>query len=159
MIRSKVTNVFFVPVALLLVTSCATGPTQPVYKAGAVGMAQTTLRGVVVGVREVKIDGNTDGLNTGGAIGGAAGSAIGAIAGSENHRLVGMGIGGVAGLVSGHFINRAINKKHGFEYQVVADNGQRYTIVQPSDVVFGVGDRVLISLPCGNIPGRLMPCD
>ncbi|MDR1597496.1 MAG: hypothetical protein LBR89_00980 [Holosporales bacterium] len=157
--REEIVRVLSMSSLALLLTSCATGPSLPVYKSNAVGMAQTTLRGVITGAREVVIDNSSKGGNTGRVAGSVAGATIGAVAANEGHKLLGAGVGGAVGLLAGHLVGNAVSKKHGFEYQVMADNGQRLTIVQPANVVFYVGDRVYISLPCGNAPGRLTPCN
>jgi outer membrane lipoprotein SlyB len=142
---------------LLTLTSCATGPGLPVYNVGSIGIAQTTLPGVVVGARLVKIDGSSSGLNKGATIGTAVGGALGSLFAGSNHRSLGMALGGATGLVAGQAVNTRVNSSMGWEYQVQAANGQLYTIVQPEKVLFPVGARVMLTLPAGHSPGRLMP--
>ncbi|MDR0631415.1 MAG: hypothetical protein LBF66_02500 [Holosporales bacterium] len=148
---------FTLSCALLLLSSCATGPGLPVYNTASVGMPQTTLPGTVIAVRAVQIDGSSQGLNKGAAIGGALGTALGGLVAGSSNRTLGMALGGATGLVTGQAIQSSANTKLGWEYQVQAANGQLFTIVQPQSVVFAVGARVMLTLPVGNCPGRLTP--
>ncbi|MDR2464471.1 MAG: glycine zipper 2TM domain-containing protein [Holosporales bacterium] len=147
-------NSFYL-IPFLLLTACVTIPGSTDYQAGSIGYPQVTLRGIVVGVRQVKI---TDASNTGvgTAIGGGAGAALGALVGGSNHRLLGAGVGGAAGLLGGHLIGKKTSVKPGHEYQVQADNGILYTIVQGPDVVLAEGQRVIITLPTKGTAGRLV---
>jgi outer membrane lipoprotein SlyB len=142
---------------LIFLVSCTTTGGLPVYQASSIGMPQITLRGRIESVRVVKISGLQSGVNKGAAIGSVAGGALGSVVAGEGHRLVGLAIGSAAGLLAGQAVNSVASPTLGNEYQVLADNGRRYTMVQPANVVFAVGDSVLISLPRGNNPGRLIP--
>ncbi|MDR0625166.1 MAG: hypothetical protein LBF72_01825 [Holosporales bacterium] len=139
--------------AMLLVTSCATDFGTSTYQAANLGQAQTTLHGVVLSVREIALE-STDALAP--ALGAGLGSIAGALIGGSNNRLTGAALGGVAGAAGGHIV-KPTKKQKGFEYEVRADDGHMYTIVQGPDVVLAAGQRVSIVLPSGGNRGRLLP--
>jgi outer membrane lipoprotein SlyB len=105
----------------------------------------------------VKIDGSSQGLNKGAAVGSAVGGALGGLFAGSNNRTLGIALGGATGLITGQAIHSKANSGMGWEYQIQAANGQLYTIVQPPNVVFALGARVMLTLPAGHNPGRLMP--
>ncbi|GHS95454.1 hypothetical protein AGMMS49949_09790 [Alphaproteobacteria bacterium] len=148
------TNLRIVASAALLLTSCSTDLGTS-YTASDVGQARTTLRGTVRRVRVVTIKG--EGMNAGAAVGTGAGALAGALIGGSEHRLLGAALGGAAGLAGGQAVGRQIAKKKGYEYEVLANNGIVYTMVQGPNVVLQVGDQVTIVLPNNGRPGKLIP--
>jgi outer membrane lipoprotein SlyB len=137
-----------------LMTSCLTDLGTSTYKSSDLGHAQSTLHGVVLSVRKVAIEGTSV---VAPAVGAGLGSVAGALVGGTGNRLAGAAIGGVAGAVGGHLIKPKSNRE-GFEYEVRADNGRIYTIVQGPDIKLNVGERVSIVFADGSSRGRLLPC-
>lgn len=144
------------PITLAL-TSCATDIGSSNYNTSSVGIAQTSIPGVIIAMRPVTI--NNDSANPGSVIGTGAGAAVGALAGGSKHRFLGAGIGGAAGLVSGQLLGKKIAQKQGFEYQIRASNGHIYTIIQGNDIILSIGQHVMVILPQGKAKGRLIPCN
>lgn len=140
--------------SLLLITSCTTDLGTSTYQSSSLGRAQVTLHGTIISVREVAVETPN---HTGTAIGTGVGAMAGALIGGSNNRFLGAGLGGAVGAAAGHAI-KPKSKTKAYEYQVAADNGQIYTMVQGSDVVLQPGQRVSVILPDGSSNrGRILP--
>ncbi len=128
--------------AVTLVAGCATSSSSGrVYSSGQARQEQTVRMAVVESVREVTLEGNTQGpvgTIAGGAIGGIAGSNVGGGRGST----VGSILGAVAGGVAGNAIERNVTRKKGLEITVRLDNNELRAITQEADEEFRPGERV-----------------
>ncbi|MDR3285139.1 MAG: glycine zipper 2TM domain-containing protein [Holosporales bacterium] len=151
----KILNIIATIPVLLTLTSCTTDIGTSTYQTSNIGRPQITMHGTVLSVREVDLE-STNYVAP--SIGAGLGAIAGAFLGGSQHRVTGAAIGGAAGAVGGHVI-KPKTKRKGYEYQVQADSGHIYTIVQGPDIVLSVGQRVSIIFPEGGdeLRGRLLP--
>lgn len=117
------------------------------YDVQSVGQVSTTLKGVIVSTRKIKIRGDNNPQEPG--IGAAAGGIGGAVAGStigggNRMPLLGAVAGSIAGGVAGHLIESKLKEQDGVEYQVKLDRGDLITIAQGAEPKMVTGQRVLI---------------
>lgn len=128
---------------VFFLAGCATNISPQTYSIGSVGQVNRTIPGRIISAREIEVLGTT---HLGGSSGAAAGAVIGSGAGGGNNRggLVGAIGGAVAGGLAGASIEANATKQKGMEYVVESENGNLMTLVQGADVVFVVGQRVLI---------------
>jgi outer membrane lipoprotein SlyB len=130
-------------IAIVLVAGCVSNVSPSTYSVGSVGQVNRTVAATVISVRGIGIAGTT-------ALGGTAGAATGAAAGSgiggSNARanIVGAIGGAIVGGLVGASIEANATGQTGMEYVVETENGNLMTIVQGSDSVFVVGQRVLV---------------
>ena len=130
-------------IALSALAGCATQSSSgQVYREGETRRAQIVEQGTVESVRQVTIQGDTNGVGTaaGGIIGGLAGSNVGGGSG----RAVGAIVGAVAGGVAGQAVERNASQRAGLEITVRMDNGTLRSYVQDADEQFRPGERVRI---------------
>jgi outer membrane lipoprotein SlyB len=126
-----------------LLSGCVSSNDSGTYSRSQVGQVNQVDTGMIVSVRQVKIEGTRSGVGTGaGAIAGAAGGSQ--IGGGTASNVA----GGVAGAVIGGLIGAAIEegatRSTGFEYTIRLDDGRTITIVQGKDVVIAPGTRVQV---------------
>jgi len=98
--------------------------------------------GVVVAVRNVKIEGTKTPIGTGAGavVGGLAGSEVGSGRGS----VVGAVVGAVAGGLAGSAIEESATRQNGLEITVRLDSGRTIAVTQGADEYFRPGDRVRV---------------
>lgn len=128
--------------ASLALAGCAGGLGSSDYGRGQARTAQEVQMGVVVDVREVRLEGTKTPVGTaaGAVVGGVAGSEIGGGKGS----VVGAVLGAVAGGVAGAAIEESITRQKGLEITVKLDSGRTIAVVQAADENFRPGDRVRV---------------
>lgn len=111
--------------------------------------------GVVVDVREGKIEGNQSGV---GAIGGAAmGGVVGNLFGGGKGNAIATVGGAVAGGVAGNAVEKGVTGSKALQISVKLDaSGKVIQVVQGTDIPFTVGQRVrVVTQPGGN--SRVQP--
>ena len=132
----------------LLMGGCARQISPNVYSESHVGEASRSFRGIVVGMRDVEIEGkeklqdNTLGLIGGGVAGGLLGNQFG----GGHGNVAATAAGALAGAVGGTFLQKELEKQNAVEYTVELTGGEMRTIVQGPEPRFGVGQRVLVMI-------------
>lgn len=124
-----------------LLAGCASrSQSGKVYTQGQAKMTHTVELGTVTRVESVTIEGTQSGAGTigGGVVGGILGSMVG---GGKGSALMAVG-GAVAGAVGGSMAEKKITTKQALEIEVQLDTGGIQLVVQETDEVFAVGDRV-----------------
>lgn len=143
----KILSVLLCAFVLLSTTSCTRKINPNIYKAGAVGEASTTYRGVVIGTRTVQVDETEHfGENTtGGAVGAIGGGLIGSqIGGGTTAPIIGALAGALAGGLGGAYLQEQMGSQAGIEYTVELTSGKIMTVVQGPENVYAVGQPVLV---------------
>ena len=137
-------SLFFLNLALLafIIQGCAPSASGKVYTRDQARQGMQVHYGTVQQVSEVTIEGTESGLGT--LAGGALGAGVGQTMGSGAGRTLGAIVGGVAGVFAGKAAEKGMTTKAALEIVVTLDNGEILSVVQESDVVFGVGDRVRV---------------
>jgi outer membrane lipoprotein SlyB len=122
--------------------ACSPNLSPDTYATAAVQQANKVEQGVVIGVREVKVDvAGTTGAVTGGAAGGIAGSQVpGGSATAAFGALGGTLVGGLIG--SG--VEKAAGATRAFEYVVRKPNGDLISVTQRDHVPLALGEKVLV---------------
>ena len=131
----------------LAISACTPNLGGSDYDVQSVGQVSTTLKGVIVATRKIKIraSDNPQEPGTGAAIGGIGGAVAGSTIGGGHHMpLVSAVVGGIAGGVAGHMLEKKIKEQDGVEYQVKLDRGDLITIAQGLEPKMAVGQRVLV---------------
>lgn len=129
-------------VATLALSGCASGLGSADYGRSQARTVQEVQTGVVVGVRNVKIEGTKTPVGTvaGAAVGGIAGSQIG----GGNGQIAGAVLGAVLGGIGGSAIEEKVTSQTGVEVTVKLDSGRTIAITQGADEQFRIGDRVRV---------------
>jgi outer membrane lipoprotein SlyB len=127
---------------VLLLAACGGDYSPNTYNATAVQQANNVARGVIVGVREIKVSASeTVGAVTGGALGGIAGSQVpGSTLGEAFGTVGGTLLGGLVGAGAEH----AVQDTTAYEYIVRKTNGDLVSVTQKDDVPLAVGQHVLV---------------
>lgn len=135
------------PLALILFTTlalsgCASGVGSADYERSQARSVQEVQTGVIVGLRNVKIEGTKTPVGT------VAGAAVGGIAGSQlgggNGQVVGAVLGAVLGGLGGSAIEEKVTSQPGVEVTVKLDTGRTIAITQGIDEQFRIGDKVRV---------------
>lgn len=129
-------------VTALTLAGCASGLGSGDYSRSQARSAQEVHMGVVVAVRNVKIEGTKTPIGTGAGavVGGLAGSEVGSGRGS----VVGAVVGAVAGGLAGSAIEEGATRQNGLEITVRLDSGRTIAVTQGADEYFRPGDRVRV---------------
>ncbi|HVJ31617.1 MAG TPA: hypothetical protein VND94_00760 [Terriglobia bacterium] len=131
------------PVLALCLLGCAPSNTASTYTEGEIGRAATVMRGTVVAIRQVTIQGDSSGAGmVGGAVaGGAAGTMV-----SSNPALAVAGAAGgaVIGGVAGAITEDALRRGGAMEMVIQQENGQTIAIVQTNEEGLKAGDHVMV---------------
>jgi len=144
--------VLLASVPLILLGGCASNISSQSYEVGAVGHTSKVVPATVISARPVEVAGTKNiGTPIGAVAGGVAGSAIG---GGARSNILGAIGGAVIGGIAGSAIESGVTKQTGIEYVVELKSGGLLTLVQGSDTVLGVGQRVLLIY---GPPARLIP--
>ncbi|MBM3570393.1 MAG: hypothetical protein FJX46_16755 [Alphaproteobacteria bacterium] len=138
-------RVWFGILVAAALAGCASAPPSERYRQSEVGGLVRTTPAVVLAVREVQVQGfEREGI--GGIVaataGGVAGSALGS--GRRAHILGAIG-GAVVGYVLGDLVEKGVGQP-ALEYVVRADPDQVFTIVQPAEARFEIGQKVLMQM-------------
>ncbi len=146
--NTYMTKVFLsiVSCGLLLLTSCAPKLGGNDYDVSGVGEISTTLKGVVMATKTVKLRPDNAEKPGVGAMGGATSGALlgSVVGGGRNMPLVSAVLGGLAGGVAGHAIENKLTSQDGTEYQIQLDSGKLITIAQGIEPKLVAGQRVLV---------------
>lgn len=129
---------------LFILASCKSNFSGDVYDVGSVGTVGRAVKGVIISVREVKIQGTT---GVGAGAGAAAGAVGGAAAfGSDDpaSAIVGAIGGAVLGGITGNALENESSKQRGYEYVVETENGSLLTLVQGLNEKLKVGQEVIV---------------
>jgi len=128
--------------AALTLGGCAGGLGSRDYSRSQARSVQEVQTGVVVAVRNVRIEGTKTPIGTGAGavVGGLAGSEVGGGRGS----VVGAVVGAVAGGVAGSAIEEGVTRQNGLEITVRLDSGRTIAVTQAADEYFRPGDRVRV---------------
>ena len=155
----------FTLITLLMAGTLVAGCTPNIggsdYSVSGVGEMSTTLRGIIVSVRPVKINNKRAEQQgkpgSGAALGGVGGAALGSTIGGGRtaHTIGAVGVG-VLGAVAGHLIEQKMGEQEGLEYQVQLDRGDIITMAQGLEPRLSQGQRVLVvqSMSSLNSGGR-----
>ena len=113
-----------------------------VYSRDQARTGHSVIYGTILRVEPVTIEGTQTGAGTlaGGAMGGALGSAVG----SGSGRTIATVGGAIAGGLAGAATEKGLTTAQGVELEVRQDNGEVLVVVQESDAVYRVGDRVRV---------------
>lgn len=126
----------------LVLCGCVHNVSPNTYTHGEVGVASRVNKGKIIAKRVVKIEATSGVGGVAGAVGGAAaGSMIGA---STATGIVGATGGAVVAGVVGHELDKAINRRTGYEYIIKLDDGKTISITQERSVELTVGQKVLV---------------
>lgn len=132
---------FMVGFATLLLVGCASEISPKTYSVGSVGQVNRTVSATVISARQVDVAGTT-------GVGGSAGTAVGAVIGSgaggnsSRSNIVGAIGGAVIGGLAGAAVQANATKQKGIEYVVETENGNLMTMVQGTDTVFAIGQKI-----------------
>ena len=131
----------FLFMTCLFLVSCAQDINNDSYQLSSVGEASRVEKGVIVDVREVRIQGNSQaGTLTGGLAGGVAASTIGRGRGSV---LASVG-GALLGAFVGGLTQKELTEQRAFQYIVRLTNGEMITVIQGVKNPLSVGQRVFV---------------
>ncbi|OQW95133.1 MAG: hypothetical protein BWK79_03490 [Beggiatoa sp. IS2] len=127
-----------VTIAVTLI-GCTPSRSGSVYTHEQARRVQQIETGIIVGVRNVQIEGER-GVGTlgGAAIGGIAGSSVGGGRGQAIMTVAGGILGGIIGAAT----EEGITRKNALQITVKLDSGRTVAVVQEADVDYGVGDRI-----------------
>ena len=127
----------------VLLCSCVHNVSPNTYTRDEVGVASRVTKGVIISRRVVKIEATSGVGGLAGAVGGAGTGAM--IGGSNVGAHVAGAVGGavVAGVV-GHELDKAINRRTGYEYIIKLEDGKTISITQERSVKLALGQHVLI---------------
>lgn len=131
---------------LISLSACAPNLGGSDYSTAGVGEISTTLKGVIVATRVVKIrPDNSEKSGTGAAGGMLGGALLGSTLGGGRKTPIATGVlGGIAGAVAGHALERKLTEQDGIEYQVKLTDGNIVTIAQGLEPKMSVGQKVLL---------------
>ena len=131
----------FLFMTCLFLVSCAQDINNDSYQLSSVGEASRVEKGVIVDVREVRIQGNSQaGTLTGGLAGGIAASTIGRGRGSV---LASVG-GALLGAFVGGLTQKELTEQRALQYIVRLTNGEMITVIQGMKNPLFVGQRVFV---------------
>lgn len=126
---------------VLTMSGCATSPTSAhTVRRSETGMAHTFERGEVIYVRDVTIEGESQGL--GALAGGAMGLAVGNLVGGGRGRDLSRVTGTIAGAAAGTAMEQAVTTVAGVEVTILLESGELVVVLQAADEVFRKGDSV-----------------
>ena len=130
-------------VATTVSTGCVESQSGNVFSRDEARQAAEVYEGVVVDVREGKIEGSQSGVGAigGGAMGGAVGSTIG---GGSGNVVATVG-GALAGALIGNAVEKGATGSKAVQVTVKLDStGKEIQVVQGTDIPFAVGQRVRV---------------
>ena len=139
-------SLLFISCGLLALTACAPKLGGNDYDVSGVGEVSTTLKGVIMAAKTVKLrpdDSSKPGVGV--VAGGLSGALLGSTVGG-GHRMpvVSAVVGGLAGGAAGHAIENKLTEQDGTEYQIKLDSGKLVSIAQGLEPRLAVGQKVLV---------------
>ncbi len=128
---------------VLTMSGCATSPTSAnTVRRSETGVVHTFDRGEIIYVREVTIEGESQGL--GAVAGGVMGLAVGNLVGGGRGRDLARITGTMAGAAAGNAIEQAVTTYDGVEVSILLESGELLVVIQAADEVFRKGDSVRV---------------
>lgn len=133
-------------ISTLMLSGCAREIGSSHYTSSSVGSVSETYEGVISSVRVVTVDAhdelehNVIGGLLGAAAGGYAGSGIGKGRG-QDAAIIG---GALLGATVGAAAEKQLKRQQAYEYTVRLNGGRMITVVQGTDTVLSVGQRVRV---------------
>lgn len=123
--------------------ACAPVNTASTYTEAQIGRAATVMRGKIIAIRPVTIQGDSSGAGAlaGVAAGGAAGTMV---SGDPALMVVGAAGGALIGGVAGAVTEESLRRAGGVELVVEQENGQIVAVVQTNEEGLKSGDKVLL---------------
>jgi len=166
--ESSMYKLLTLPVLLLTLTACASGPSQTVYSAQEVGVAKMVERCRVLAVRTITIQGDTGpaighivGTVAGGVAGGLLGNEVGDGRGQAVATVLGSLATSIVGGMIGDRVGGQMDQRPGLEYSILSTGGREITLAQnsiPGDRIINAGETCRIQTdPYGN--NRILPAD
>ncbi len=137
-------KLFVIIIALTsaILAGCAGNVSPDTYESGEVGVVSRTHKGTIIAKRVINID-NPSGA--GGLAGTVAGAAAGSmIGGNTATNIVGATGGAVAAGIIGHQIDKAVNKRAGYEYIIKLQDDKTIAITQEKSIQLAVGQKVIV---------------
>jgi len=129
--------------AVLTLSGCASSPTSAnTVRRSETGMAHTFERGEVIYVRQVTIEGESEGV--GAVAGGVMGLAVGNLMGGGRGRDLSRVGGTLAGAAAGTAIERAVTTVAGVEVTILLESDELLVVLQAADEIFEPGDSVRV---------------
>lgn len=128
---------------VLSTAACVSSKAGDVYSRDEARRVMTFREGVLVGIKEVKLEGTKSpvGIGTGVVVGGVAGSTVGQGKGA----IVGAVLGAVVGGIAGATAEEGLTREKALELTVKLDNGENLIIVQGiGNDKFAAGERVRV---------------
>ena len=128
---------------VLSTAACVSSKAGDVYSRDEARRVMTFREGVLVGIKEVKLEGTKSNIGTGAGavVGGVAGSTVGQGKGA----IVGAVLGAVVGGITGAAAEEGLTREKALELTVKLDNGENLIIVQGiGDDKFTAGERVRV---------------
>ena len=134
-------SVFFLSFFCFFIVSCAKDINDNSYQMSSVGSADRVGQGIIISVRPVRIQGNSQtGALMGGLAGGAAASTIGRGSGSV---LASVG-GALLGAFIGGVTQKELEEQQALQYIVRLTDGNMITVIQGMKNRLEVGQRVFV---------------
>jgi outer membrane lipoprotein SlyB len=142
-VNSRLLTTFCAASLILNISGCASSKAGDVYTRDEARRVMTFREGVLVGIKEVKLEGTKTpiGAGAGVVVGGVAGSTIGEGKGAVVGAVLGAVVGGLAGAAT----EEGLTREKALELTVKLDNGESMIIVQGmGDDKFKEGERVRV---------------
>ena len=133
-------NIIFILLCFLAV-SCARDINNDSYQLSSVGTAGQIGEGVVIDVRDVRIQGQNA---KGAVLGVAAGGVVGSTIGRGSARILASVGGALAGMLIGGIVQKELSEQKALQYIVRLNNGKMISVIQGMKNRFSVGQRVLV---------------
>jgi len=113
------------------------------YSISDMGRVSTVMRGKIIDIRAVNVNGSNSGLGAGAGMvaGGAAGSAIG---GGTRSNIIGAVGGALVGGIAGATAEQSATSGTAYEFLIDQENGQTISVVQSNEQNLQVGEKVMI---------------
>lgn len=145
--------------ALLLVTglsACAPAYTNTTYTAADIGRSAQISYGVIVSMRDVRVQGGSSGIGTLGGV--AAGATAGSFIGGDPRSHI---IGAIGGAILGGLVGSAVegtaSSGTAVEFIIREDTGQSISVVQTNEEQLRPGERVVLTRGARTRIGRAAP--
>ena len=151
-------HLFALTSAVSLVSGCAQHISSNVYSEEAVAGPSSAFRGVIVSVRQVRVENaetlndNAAGMVAGGVFGGLLGNQIGKGSGNA----VATAAGALLGVAVGASAEQSLSMQSAYEYVVELSSGELRVVIQGMDTVLWPGQPVLLIVSQWGRP-RLIP--
>lgn len=122
--------------------SCARDVSSDSYSASSAGSVGKVDEGIIIEIREVKLEGSNSGAGT--TVGSLAGGAAGATIGQGRGSLLGMVGGAIAGAFVGAFTEKELTEQKANQYFIRLNSGSIITVIQGKKNALSVGQKVMV---------------